>query len=94
MYEGSFNIKESAQEWDNNPPEFHHEADFEQAEKGILKKEKQKRIDEEAKKDLANSDLTMDFLLEHEKKNQIRNISIPDYTKIGDHVVSVFINYI
>jgi len=45
---------------------------------------------EQAEKDLLTTDLTMDFLLEHERVNQIRNISIQEYSKIGDYVVSFF----
>ena len=74
------NIKDSSQEWNQHPPELVQNADF--VVSSPLKKQEGEKVTSRA------SDLTMDFLLEHEKKNQIRNIVVTGYEKIGDYVVS------
>ncbi|XP_066925723.1 nischarin-like isoform X2 [Clytia hemisphaerica] len=83
MAEHQVNIKESAHEWDQQPPEFHHNTDFNQG--GVVKRPLQKENPAERKS--STSDLTMDFLLEQEKRNQIRNIVVESFDKVGDHVV-------
>lgn len=85
MAEHQVNIKESAHEWDQQPPEFHHNTDFNQG--GVVKRPLQKENPAERKS--STSDLTMDFLLEQEKRNQIRNIVVENFEKVGDHVVSI-----
>ena len=79
------NIKESSQEWDQQPPEFVQNADF------MVSPRLTKKEDEQTPP--RASDLTMDFLSEHEKRNQIRNILVTGYEKIGDYVVSSFLYY-
>ena len=74
------NIKDSSQEWNQHPPELVQNADF--VVSPPLKKQEDEKVTSRA------SDLTMDFLLEHERKNQIRNIVVTGYEKIGDYVVS------
>ena len=74
------NIKDSSQEWNQHPPELVQNADF------VVSPPLKKQQDEQVKP--RPSDLTMDFLLEHEKKNQIRNVVVNGYEKIGDYVVS------
>ena len=74
------NIKDSSQEWNQHPPELVQNADF------VVSPPLKKQQDEQVKS--RASDLTMDFLLEHEKKNQIRNVVVNGYEKIGDYVVS------
>ena len=82
MAEQTVSIKDSADEWSATPPDFRNNIDIEQSEKDILKKEKKNEDNKSI------SDLTMDFLQEHEKKTRIRKLAIENYTKVGDHVVS------
>ena len=65
------NIKDSSQEWNQHPPELVQNADF------VVSPPLKKQQDEQVKS--RASDLTMDFLLEHEKKNQIRNVVVNGY---------------
>lgn len=76
---GEFNRKDSPREWEASySPDFHHDIEVEKPEKNAVKTEKRQEDD---------SDLIMEYISEQEKRSKIRNITIKEYQKVGDHVV-------
>ena len=79
----NINIKDSPHEWDQQPPELLQNADF------VASPPQTSKIKDTSPS--KTSDLTMDFMMDHEQRHQIRNILITGFEKIGDYVVSFFV---